>query len=178
VTRGLRVMRDGVTALALLAFLWLIAAKLNDRAETDHAGQFHAVDGDSLNLGSERMRLYGIDAPELSQTCEREGARWACGREAKKALQALVRPGDTRCGGTERDRFDRMLVICHAGGIDLNAEMVRKGMAVSYGAYLDEETQAKVEKVGLWAGAFEMPRSVRDHAPRSDTRGIMGPLGW
>jgi endonuclease YncB( thermonuclease family) len=76
VTRGLRVMRDGVTALTLLAFLWLIAAKLNDHAETVRSGQFRAADGDSLNLGKERMRLCGIDTPELSQTCKRAGSAW------------------------------------------------------------------------------------------------------
>ncbi|MDP9809078.1 endonuclease YncB(thermonuclease family) [Rhizobium tibeticum] len=177
-TRGLRVMRDGVTALALLAFLWLIAAKLNDGAETAYSGQFHAADGDSLNLGKERMRLYGIDAPELSQRCERAGRAWACGQEAKRALQVLIMPADTQCSGTERDRFDRLLVVCHSGEVDLNAAMVRRGMAVSYGAYGDEEALARVEKAGLWAGTFEMPRSVRDHAPRADARGIMGLLGW
>ncbi|MBB3317886.1 endonuclease YncB(thermonuclease family) [Rhizobium sp. BK181] len=177
-TRGWRVMRDGVTALALLAFLWLIAAKLNDKTETVHSGRFHAADGDSLNLGNERMRLHGIDAPELSQTCERAGDVWTCGQEAKRALQRLVGAVDTQCAGTERDRFDRLLVICRAGGVDLNAAMVRSGMAVSYGAYGDEERQARMEKVGLWAGTFEMPRSVREHAPRSNVRGIAGLLGW
>ena len=177
-TRGLRVMRDGVTALALLAFLWLIAAKLSDHAETVHSGQFRAADGDSLSLGKERMRLYGIDAPELSQTCERAGSAWTCGQQAKRTLQALVAPTDTQCSGTGRDRFDRLLVVCHAGGVDLNAEMVRRGMAVSYGAYGDEEAWAKAEKAGLWAGTFERPRSVRDHTPLPDARGIMGLLGW
>ena len=177
-TRGLRMMRDGVTALALLAFLWLIAAKLNDDAATVYSGQFHAADGDSLNIGGDRMRLYGIDAPELSQTCERAGSEWACGREAKQALQALVRANDTQCRGTERDRFDRLLAVCHAGGADLNATIVRKGMAVSYGAYGDEEARARAQKVGLWEGTFEMPRSVRDHAPRPVARGVLGLLGW
>lgn len=176
--RGMRVMRDGVTALALLAFLWLIAAKLNDGGETVHSGQFHAADGDSLTVGAERMRLAGIDAPELGQSCERAGVAWACGQEAKRALQGLVARVDTQCSGSERDRFDRLLVICHAGGVDINAELVRRGMAVSYGAYGDEEAQARADRVGLWAGRFEMPRNVRDHAPRSDSRGLMGWLGW
>ncbi len=176
--RGWRVMRDGVTALALLVFLWLIAAKLSDHAATVYTGQFRAVDGDSLSFGTERMRLSGIDAPELSQSCERTGTTWACGQEAKRALQALIAPADAQCSGGERDRFDRLLVTCHSGGVDINAAMVRRGMAVSYGSYREDEARARVEKIGLWSGTFEMPRSVRDHAPRSDPGGIMGLLGW
>jgi endonuclease YncB( thermonuclease family) len=179
VTRGFRTVRDGVTAFALLAFLWLIAAKLNDGAEIAHAGRFHAADGDSLALGEERMRLKGIDAPELSQSCERGGARWACGQDAKRLLQSLVAADDARCVGTERDRFQRLLVVCSAGGADLNASMVRRGMAVSYGGYGREEGQARSEKIGLWAGTFQMPRVFRDQ--RQDGRdgsGRPGLLGW
>jgi endonuclease YncB( thermonuclease family) len=179
VTRGFRTVRDGVTAFALLAFLWLIAAKLNDTAEIAHSGRFHAADGDSLVIGEERMRLKGIDAPELSQTCERGGVRWACGQEARRLLQSLVAANDARCAGTERDRFQRLLVVCHAAGADLNGAMVRQGMAVSYGGYAKEEAQARADKVGLWAGTFEMPRVFRDHGKdRESARGVLGLFGW
>ncbi|OCJ04330.1 exopolysaccharide biosynthesis protein [Rhizobium sp. AC44/96] len=177
-TGGFRTIRDGVTALAILAFLWLIAAKLNDRAEIVQAGSFHAADGDSLALGGERMRLYGIDAPELSQTCERAGTTWQCGVDAKRALQGLVAAKDTQCSGTERDRFQRLLVVCRAGSVDLNGAMVRKGLAVSYGAYHSEEAQARAEKIGLWAGTFEMPRSVRDHAREASGSRDTRLFGW
>lgn len=178
-TRGFRTIRDGATALAILAFIWLIAAKLNDRVEIAHTGRFHAADGDSLATGQERMRLFGIDAPELRQTCERAGRAWQCGQEAKRMLQSLVAASDTRCVGRERDRFQRLLVVCLADGVDLNRVMVRKGLAVSYGAYGQEEAQARTEKVGLWAGAFEMPRAARDHARETSTsRGGLGLFGW
>ncbi|MHC2297327.1 hypothetical protein ACVJBD_001533 [Rhizobium mongolense] len=120
--RGFRTIRDGVTAFAMLALIWLIAAKLNDKPDTVHAGQFHAADGDSLTMGAERMRLKGIDAPELNQSCERGGRRWACGREAKEALQGLVARRDTRCSGAGRDQYDRLLVVCRSGGIDLRRD--------------------------------------------------------
>lgn len=178
-TRGLRTIRDGVTALALLVFIWLIAAKLNDHAAIVHAGAFRAADGDSLASGDERMRLFGIDAPELSQTCQRGGATWACGQEAKRMLQGLVAAADAKCEGTERDRFHRLLVVCHAGGLDLNGAMVRRGMAVSYGGYQSEERQARAEKVGLWAGTFDMPRAVRDHKQQErQPHGLSGLLSW
>ncbi|RUM26812.1 thermonuclease family protein [Rhizobium vallis] len=164
-TRGLRLIRDGATAFAVLALAALIAAKLNDTDKIEHAGAFHAADGDSLTSGAERLRLEGIDAPELHQSCEREGKAWACGRVAREALQDMVLASGTRCQGGRRDRYDRLLVVCRNGtGADINAAMVRLGMAISYGGYGKEEAEARAARAGLWAGTFERPRDVRDHA--------------
>jgi endonuclease YncB( thermonuclease family) len=168
VTRGLRLIRDGVTAFALLALVALIAAKLNDAAKIEHMGALHAADGDSLTLGAERLRLEGIDAPELNQSCERAGKAWSCGRAAREALQGMVLASGTLCQGSRHDRYDRLLVICRSGvGGDINAAMVRQGMAISYGSYAKEEADAKAQKAGLWAGTFERPRDVREHARQS-----------
>ncbi|MBY3598653.1 thermonuclease family protein [Rhizobium bangladeshense] len=183
-TRGLRLIRDGVTAFALLALLALITAKINDSATIKRAGAFHAADGDSLTLGRERFRLEGIDAPELDQSCERAGKAWACGRLAREALQEMVRASGTLCQGNRRDRYDRLLVVCRSGtGGDINADMVRRGMAVSYGGYGREEMEARGAKAGLWAGTFEQPRDVRDHARQktgySDALRFIGRIvGW
>lgn len=147
----------------MLALIGLIAAKLNDKPDTVHAGQFHAVDGDSLTIRAERMRLKGIDAPELSQSCERDGMNWACGRQARETLQGLVASRDTQCSGSERDQYDRLLVTCRSGGLDINGEMVVRGMAVSYGSYEREEARARSQRTDLWSGTFERPRDIRLH---------------
>jgi endonuclease YncB( thermonuclease family) len=184
VARGFRSLSDGIVAFAILALLGLIAAKLQDYGETRHAGAFRAADGDSLSLDGERMRLKGIDAPELSQSCTRDGKDWACGRSARESLQRLVLAAGTECSGHERDRYDRLLVVCRSGEGDLNGIMVRRGMAVSYGGYQREESMAKAEKVGLWAGSFEMPRDVRDearqrHSPFDGVVRLIGQtVGW
>ncbi|MBY5333006.1 thermonuclease family protein [Rhizobium leguminosarum] len=183
-TRCLRLIRDGVTAFALLALVALIAAKLNDAAKIEHAGAFHAADGDSLTSGDERLRLEGIDAPELNQSCERAGKAWACGRAAREALQDMVLASGTLCRGSRRDRYDRLLVICRSGaGDDINATMVRRGMAISYGDYGKEEAEARAQKIGLWAGTFERPRDVRNHAHQRSgfdgaLRSIAQIVGW
>ncbi len=176
-----RLTRDGATALSFLVLVALIAAKLNDRPDIVHQGAFHAADGDSLVLDGQRMRLKGIDAPELSQTCERAGQVWPCGRQAQRALQQLVGESGTRCGGSEHDRYDRLLVTCTNDGGNINARMVASGMAVSYGGYRQEEQQARTAMLGLWAGHFEMPRDVRDQA-RHESSGLQrligGWTGW
>ncbi|MBX4953424.1 thermonuclease family protein [Rhizobium binae] len=183
-TRGLRLIRDGVTAFALLALLALIAAKVNDTAAIKHAGAFLAADGDSLSLGRERFRLEGIDAPELNQSCERAGTVWACGRAARQALQEMVLASGTLCQGSRRDRYDRLLVVCRNGaGGDINAAMVRRGMAISYAGYGKEEAEARDAKAGMWAGRFERPRDVRDHARQNSgfdqaLRFIGRIIGW
>src|SRR5919197_5240723 len=54
-------------------------------------GRARVVDGDSLDLGGERIRLYGIDAPEGRQSCnDIAGRPYACGRDASRALAAAI----------------------------------------------------------------------------------------
>ncbi len=61
-------------------------------------GEARAIDGDTLQVGDTRLRLHGIDAPELRQTCEDSaGAVWACGRRAALELAAAVAGGEIHC---------------------------------------------------------------------------------
>ncbi|WP_047455300.1 thermonuclease family protein [Rhizobium rhizogenes] len=187
-TRSGRLFRDGLTTCALLALLALLALKLNNRPELVQTGQFYVVDGDTLAQGSERFRLRGIDAPEYRQQCQRNNAGWACGEEARRALDRLIKAGSPECRGSEKDRYGRLLVICKTGDVDINAAMVRSGMAVSYGNYAAEEAQAREVKAGLWAGEFERPRDYRreeqvEHASGGDPLGGLADylrklVGW
>jgi endonuclease YncB( thermonuclease family) len=142
--------------------LALIAARLN-RVEVRHpAGAVIVNDGDSLTLGTERIRLRGIDAPELAQTCEKDGAAYACGRRSRETLAQLVGGKAVSCTGSEHDRFGRLLGVCTAGGVDLNQTQVATGWAIAYGGYFEEEKQARLKRLGIWAGSFERPRDWRD----------------
>lgn len=124
-----------------------------------------AIDGDSLRSPNEEIRLIGIDAPELFQTCRDEHDRvWACGREAHSFLQSLVSRGALTCTSNSTDRYGRKLATCSAGPIaDVGEAMVRGGHAVKFmdGRYDAAEAEARGAKRGIWRGSFERPQEWR-----------------
>jgi endonuclease YncB( thermonuclease family) len=125
-------------------------------------GHAQAIDGDSLRLLGEELRLEGIDAPEYRQSCTGpDGKPLACGRAAHRALQALLARGPARCEIGKVDRYGRGLARCRQGETDINATLVREGHAVSYGAYRAEEDEARAAGRGLWATRFERPEAWR-----------------
>lgn len=151
-------------ALTLVLFLALavVAARL-DRTETVRPeGRAVVNDGDTLTLAGRRIRLRGIDAPEYNQTCTRAGAAYACGRQSRRELEALIAGRPVTCEGWERDKYDRLLAVCRVGDIDLNRRLVEEGWAVAYGDYADAELVARLAGKGLWAGEFERPRAWRE----------------
>jgi endonuclease YncB( thermonuclease family) len=125
------------------------------------------IDGDSLRAGAVDIRLIGIDAPELRQTChDRNGGEWPCGRVAKARLVSLVSRGDIACTAYGRDGYNRTLAVCSAGDItDLGEALVREGYAVDSGGitsrYTTAEAEARTQRRGIWRGFFERPERWR-----------------
>ena len=125
-------------------------------------GGVDVIDGDTLQLGSKRIRLHGIDAPESAQTCRKGFRAWACGAEATRALQGLIGISAVKCEKRNIDRYGRVVATCHAGRTNMNAWMVRNGWAVAYrqyggAAYAADELVARRKRAGVWAGRFVMP---------------------
>jgi len=113
------------------------------------------LDGDTIEISGQRIRLEGIDAPEGSQTCARAGGgTWRCGQEASNALQKLIGRQSVRCESRGSDSYGRILGICFVGTTDINAEMVRLGFAwafVKYSrTYVTEEADARGRGAGIW----------------------------
>jgi endonuclease YncB( thermonuclease family) len=162
VTRALQRLRDGVVALAILALALLIVAKLENEQARRFTGPFAVIDGDTLTADGKRLRIEGVDAPELGQSCtSEEGTSYACGEDARRALSGLVSAGSWECSGTSRDRYDRLLVICKRGVDDLGRLLVAVGSAVADGRYLSAEAEARQFKRGIWAGRFDRPSDWR-----------------
>lgn len=153
--------RDLLVTALFFVFVVLILRTLDERADTRFTGSVHVIDGDTLVLSSQRLRLAGIDAPELHQTCQRGTQIWPCGIEARGVLMGLVAGHAVDCAGDSRDRYGRFLVVCSAAGRTLNSAMVEDGFAVSADGYGQEEARARKARRGLWSGMFDMPRDWR-----------------
>jgi endonuclease YncB( thermonuclease family) len=150
-----------LSSLLILIVSGVLLYLLRGAPQKDLTGVAQAIDGDSLRLGTEELRLKGIDAPELSQLCTISGKETPCGREARAALRKLLSSGLVTCLGDGLDRYGRLLATCRVRGIDINAAMVRDGQAIAYGDYNKEESEAKAAYRGLWAGTFERPQDWR-----------------
>jgi endonuclease YncB( thermonuclease family) len=119
------------------------------------AGVAEVIDGDTIVIGGTRIRLEGIDAPEAGQTCRRKWfGSWPCGAAATDALQALLAGKTVTCEPRGLDKYGRTLAACFADGRDVNAAMVRQGLAwafVKYSAtYVKEEAEARAQGLGIW----------------------------
>lgn len=113
------------------------------------------IDADILAFGTQRVILWGIDAPEKKQVCQMNDAAWGCYDAAKRQLQLLAGRGEVSCVYKgEPDPFGRRYGVCTSGGEDLNAEMVKAGMALAFEEqtddYVVQMADAITAGVGLW----------------------------
>jgi endonuclease YncB( thermonuclease family) len=155
-----------------------VAAAWLDPPPPPVSGAARASDGDSFVLGDDRIRLLGLDAPELRQQCQDEtGVDWACGASARDHMAGLLGGGEVRCTPEDKDQYDRLLARCTVGGADLGASMVSAGLAISAGDYGREEQAARQARRGIWRGGFERPADWREDNPRGGGFGFMR-LPW
>lgn len=125
-----------------------------------------AVDGDTIAINSQRIRLHGVDAFEAEQSCQGgAGQEWGCGGVATRSLQEAVLGRTTICFPKDRDAYGRIVAICRTEGTDLSALQAIRGLAIAYRKYGQEyaadETVAKTAKVGAWYGTFTEPETYR-----------------
>ena len=132
------------------------------------------IDGDSIHIKSYKIRLEGIDAPEISQKCKKPYLKiifftfqkdYYCGQISKKKLIQKIGNKSVKCILLGKDRYKRYLAKCFKGTINLNKWMVRNGYAIAYRKYsklyILDENFAKEEKLGLWQGTFVKPEKWR-----------------
>ncbi len=145
-----------------LFFLALALQSLPVAAEGPIEGTASVIDGDTIEIHGQRIRLHGIDAPESRQLCVLPtGKKWRCGQAAALALSDHIGRATIRCEPRDHDRYRRVVAVCFKGEDDLNRWMAANGWAVAYRNYsLDyvvDEDHARVAQLNIWSGRFEMP---------------------
>ena len=125
-------------------------------------GVSSVIDGDTIEIHGQRIRIWGIDAPESSQLCYIQGKPWRCGQRASLALSDWIRRRTVTCIERGRDRYRRVVAVCSVAGDDMAAWLVRHGWALDWPrysrrAYAEFQRLAAAAKVGVWQGDFQLP---------------------
>ncbi|WP_369939894.1 thermonuclease family protein [Xanthomonas medicagonis] len=161
------VLKGRVILLLVFASVPGVAGELVGRATV--------TDGDTLTVAKQRIRLWGIDAPESAQQCNtKNGRSWPCGRRSAAALDGYVLDKTVRCQPKDTDRYGRVVAECFVQGQSVNRWMVSSGWAVAYRqyatAFIADEVGARQQRRNLWQGTFQLPadyrRGKRDQAAR------------
>ena len=142
--------------LVLLINTFSISTVLNARSS------LKIIDVDTIILNSEKIRFYGIDTPEIKQTCTNNiGQTYSCGVKATLELKKIIGSRKVLCIKKTKDRYKRSISICYVDGKDINSLMVKKGWALAYRKYskkyVKDEVIAKSNNAGMWSGDFIAP---------------------
>lgn len=148
-----------------LLFALLSLSIATPAVASDIVGRASVIDGDTIDIGGQRIRFNGIDAPESRQSCDdNRGSPYRCGKDAAFALdQFLAASRPTRCEQVGKDRYKRIVANCfRADGQNVSAWMVRNGHALDWpryskGAYAGVQSAAEAERIGIWQGSFDLP---------------------
>ncbi|KAB2850961.1 MAG: thermonuclease family protein [Hyphomicrobiaceae bacterium] len=121
-------------------------------------GAARIVDGDTIIIADIKIRLHGIDAPESDQLCEdATGKSWKCGLESTRLLTRLTANRTVACRPLGLDNYYRVLASCSANSVDLNAELVRQGLAWAFVKYSSDYVKAETEARAARRGVFQAP---------------------
>ncbi|OFX11980.1 MAG: hypothetical protein A2516_03875 [Alphaproteobacteria bacterium RIFOXYD12_FULL_60_8] len=149
----------------LIAIIFALLALAPGGARADVSGPACIVDGDTMSIGGKRannrcnggvfVKIFGIDAPELDQTClSKDKKIWQCGLAAGSALLRMTRGKTVDCKGSSKDKQGRVLSRCTIGDLDLGGEMVRAGFALAdpreSQQYVGEQENAQIKQLGIW----------------------------
>jgi len=155
-----------MTKIILLLFLAIGILAATFALAAGPSGAIRVIDGDTIDVGGTRVRLYGIDAPEANQTCETEQRSvWACGTWVTQEVRAQYQGKQAQCEALDTDRYGRIVARCSVAGQDIGAALVAQGLAFAYRRYSMDydliEKQAAAADRGLWATRVQEPAAFR-----------------
>ena len=175
----MRTMVISGTILTVIGLVWIANAQA---PTTEVVGPARVIDGDTIEIKGQRIRLWGIDAPERSQQCtDKMGYSYSCGRQATAVMQSLTKDHEVRCAVKDKDKYGRLVAMCEVDAVwdrtsmgivassitmDLGEVMVLYGWAVDYthyskGYYAADQASAIENRRGMHQGTFQQPADYR-----------------
>ena len=155
----------------LIIFLINSAVTFSSKFSNFISGKVKVIDGDTIKIKGNNIRLFGIDAPEKNQICFKKTQSYNCGFISTKVLKKYAEGKLVTCAYNDKDRYGRIIGICNFyynaedKKLSLNRYMVFTGNAVAYKRYskeyLDDEKWAKNNQLGMWQGKFIRPEEWR-----------------
>ena len=138
-------------------------------------GKANVTDGDTIKINDQKIRLFGIDAPETKQFCKEVYLSflifnfkrdYKCGEKSTNALKKKIKDKKIRCLiQDKKDRYRRNIGICYLKKQDINSWLVKNGYAIAYRRYskkyIMDEQFAEDNKLGIWQGTFMEPEKWR-----------------
>jgi len=138
-------------------------------------GKANVTDGDTIKINDQKIRLFGIDAPETKQFCKEVYLSflifnfkrdYKCGEKSTNALKKKIKNKKIRCLiQDKKDRYKRNIGICYLKRQDINSWLVKNGYAIAYRRYskkyIIDEQYAEDNKLGIWQGTFMEPEKWR-----------------
>ena len=128
-------------------------------------GTVRVIDADTIDVGGTRVRLFGIDAPEMGQPCRADGREWDCGAWTRDAVRNRFEGTYASCDQRDIDRYARVVAQCTVDGQDMGQLIVYSGLAWAFRRYSEtydlDEKAAAIAGRGLWAVDVQMPSDYR-----------------
>lgn len=159
--------------LFLAGLVLLSLTVVSPRSHTGDTDRQHVtvIDGDTVKVGGRIVNLYGIDCPELGQSCVQEGHTWSCGLSAMLELEKIIainhdhldcEPWDGEAGTTADAGHGSVCKVAHE---DLAQLLVAGGYCVTvpgaFPSYQEAEREAKQAHLGIWGSDFVPPSEWR-----------------
>ena len=142
-------------------------------ASADVEGEPKVIDGRTIEIDGQQIRLWGLDAPDIDQVCftKKKHIPFRCGVVALEKLQKMLSHQVITCKGDETDGEGRLIAVCYSGRIEVNENIVLSGWGMADPSQTDKYNRvqgaARNMRSGLWRAAFVMPWEWRagNHEP-------------
>ncbi len=138
----------------------------------DYSGRARVIDGDTISIRNQRIRIAAIDACERDQTGLKDGKVWGCGVAARSYLGKMIDGQHVRCDIIDQDQYRRLVGQCFIGDVDIGLAMVKAGLAEAMLRYLpathsiseveygQAENRARDSGFGMWSGRDRKPARI------------------